>query len=700
MDGVTTSGGVSLTAPDVLYLEADLSQRIKVDGVRLYASDLSKSANVKFYYKNESTDSYTILSTSSGSYYHTTIPAPSAPRYVRATISGVNIDLYEFQIFNDDYIVAFGEDGALLAEYLDDTPVGSTGTPEAIALFNNSSLLTGMAADAYTTIDYTGNDGDNYVKIASSQNGTYCGIDDGVLIESNDLNETIRWSMGAFDNTEVSGSSVIPTTATGTYTTPIFELNNKYNSSYFITEGTASSGTGSISYDENVYNGTIRVRSSDIAPANISEAFVVDYTLHVTNDVRTYQWIPTTNYYATWKSHASGHTSYRGGSVAVNRRNLQVAVQHFLYESAAWADSVIRIYDRAGNLIQSSSHDPSGLWAYQLNVAFEFDKYGGLWGYGNAEGGNSNLLKILVHFDSALGMEYSLEESGIDFVHALAVEMDGDGAWYTDKIDDLLIHRNTIGTLLHSIALNEPRAVCGTLDNGCWVADNADKKFYRYNSNGSRIKTVTIPVNPAYNDAEADKMTTDYEDGFWYLQSDYVYHVTSVGSVDIGPVYIDTDPYEIRGSHDGCYVICSYTNNKLYFIDRTVGAVTKSQSIDSSIRPMFGVASYDVSASLEFKDTDNILPAPYDSVWGAGGSLEWEEVRKDGYFLPKYKYHQIEVTLRGDAVMNKILMPPAIKTEDIQPQQSKNIYIKTDIPAGADITDYSTRLKTWWGVEA
>jgi len=50
MDGNLTSSGVGLDIPDNLYLEVDLSERTKVDGIRIYANDLSKSANIKFYY--------------------------------------------------------------------------------------------------------------------------------------------------------------------------------------------------------------------------------------------------------------------------------------------------------------------------------------------------------------------------------------------------------------------------------------------------------------------------------------------------------------------------------------------------------------------------------------------------------------------------------------------------------------------------
>jgi hypothetical protein len=106
-----------------------------------------------------------------------------------------------------------------------------------------------------------------------------------------------------------------------------------------------------------------------------------------------------------------------------------------------------------------------------------------------------------------------------------------------------------------------------------------------------------------------------------------------------------------------------------------------------------------------FKNTTNIIPVNYDPVWAPGGSLEWKEVKKDGYFLPKVKYHQIEVTLRNNdgvstPTLNKLIISPAVKVQDIQPQTSKNIYIKTVVPDGASIQDYETKLKAWWGVNA
>jgi len=42
-------------------------------------------------------------------------------------------------------------------------------------------------------------------------------------------------------------------------------------------------------------------------------------------------------------------------------------------------------------------------------------------------------------------------------------------------------------------------------------------------------------------------------------------------------------------------------------------------------------------------------------------------------------------------------VPKPIKLEDIMPQTSKNIYLKTDFPPGTANSEYVTQLKCWWG---
>jgi len=683
IDGNTTNSGVVLTASDVLYLEADLSNRIKVDGIYLYASDLTKLANVNFYYKNSAGESYALCTKNVGSYYYATIPDPSAPHYIETIISGIDIELYEFQIFNDDIIVAFGEAGSLYAKYLENTPIGETGSPEAIPIFNNSTDP--MPADAYCCIDYTGNDGDNYIEISSSENGTYYGINDGAILEDNKDNSIYKWDMGEHDNTVVESDNIVlydPTISGGVYISPIFKLDNKYSASYFITNVTTESGTNSVSYNENVYNGTIRIKSSDSDPLDIDEIFwLYSYgTDHKIFKGITYNGNADDDW-VTWVV-SDRHGTY---FTAVDRRTGYVAIsgyydyiQHYGY---------IVIYDYDGNKLYDL--EGGGLGAsvtYRINTNMEFDKYGGLWAY-------SSTYMYLYHFNNKLDTILYTKYDGSAFLYDLAVEMDGDGVWYTDQLNNIIMHLETDGTVLHQLPLSEPRAICGTLDNGCWVIDNTDENAYRYSSGGVLLNTISL-------ERTASRMTTDMNNGFWYINSNHIYHVDSNG---IENVNVEVNqPTKIKGGYNGC-IVWSENQDYVKYIDNE-GSIVRTFTIagvTSTKCP--ALFSFRYEDFVEFQNLTNLIPISYDPVWGLDGSLDWKEVKKDGYFLPKVKYHQTEITLRTvdpttNPSLNKLIISPAIKVQDIQPQTSKNMYIKTVIPDDVDITDYETKLKCWLGI--
>jgi hypothetical protein len=460
-----------------------------------------------------------------------------------------------------------------------------------------------------------------------------------------------------------------PSAFNGTYTSPIFDLQNGYDASYFIVDGTATSGTGSISYDDDTYNGTIRVRSSNTEPLRIDEAFYASNNGSYINYRK----------YSVYDGSYSDYTLLGGNPVgnvfgmAVSRRTGRVSVSSSTY---------LMVADRYGNKIYDVQ---PGNQKYAFNVRMEFDKNDGLWGYDSTY--NRYLRHVSANLSSDLAAVY---DGGSDFLYDLAVEWNGDGVWYTDKLAEVLFHRDAGGALLTSIgAHSQPRAICATTDNGCWVIDNDAESAYRYGFDGGLIKTVLLNRTAIY-------MTYDYNDGFWYINGEYVYHVTSGGTEDAA-VYIGS-PYNLTGTRNGC-LVNSTANNNIKYIDYTSKMVTKTLSMGYD-NYYIGAFSLDIENQNEFKlDIDDFIPASYDPVWGTGGSLEWKEVRKDGYFLPKYKYHQVEVTLRGDAELEKIIMAPAIKVQDIPKGTYKNMYIRSDIPEGADIASYEGRIRAWWGVE-
>jgi hypothetical protein len=997
MDGNLTSSGVSLTTSGNLYLDVDLSQRIKIDGIRLYASDLTKSSNISFYYKNTVTGTYTLLSTSVSSYYYTTIPDPSAPRFVRATVSGVNINLYEFQIFNDDQIVAFGTDGSAYAEYISDTPVGEVGTPEAIAIYNDGT--SNIPADAYVAIDYTGVDADNYLEISTSQNGTYYALSDGVLQESDAEDETYRWSMGTFATTQVVGDKVIvgsavvggtrlgelplvtnttsfntghntwdwdrvnkkmyamgrdsgtlklweylystdtwnyigeidpsgssednfaimcycavsgtnriyamteltgtfgyydidgvennwtsaanpswsyitesrdkvsicsdgtrfiyalssdygnetnkefkrfdtvsgtwtdmsngylqpaytaggastlcnntcltydydrswiylveaseqnsesrsyiqryvistdtwsttylnvqsifstthviqsvsyhsnwvyvscnpfftsgyffrynvstsevqtinlgyehydpdddgpgvyvlaidppaesdfesavyfaqiegqrnylvsynaASTSVGTYTTPIFKLPNKYNASYFIINGDTTSGTGSLSYDSSMYNGTIRVKSSDTAPIIMNEIFLLCNDNTTSTTVHQYE-VYTGDTTYDWYNATDSVGDY---VAAVDRRTGYVAITH------GETTGRVAITNQNGTEQYTASNS-----SYADPEFLEFDKSGGLWHMGDAV---SNA--TLRHFDYQLNVTASLPS--LTGLYDMSAEMDGDGVWYIDSTDGLVVHLDEDCASLGTIVLDDPRAICGKLDNGCWVIDNGDQKAYEYSSAGVLLGTVTLG-------RDGDHMSSDLNDGFYYISGSYVYHVTSAGVEDMD-IYIGSNLDRVYGGHEGC-IVSNSTNRWVKYIDKSTGTVTRTWDVSArttAIRyPALRSIKYD--DYRDFKFTTGAFPASYDPVWGTNGTADWLEVRKDGYFLPKDTYHQVEITVRNAAILEQVVLAPAIKIQDIPRQSYKYMYIRSDVPEGVDVDQYESRLKAWWGV--
>ena len=155
----------------------------------------------------------------------------------------------------------------------------------------------------------------------------------------------------------------------------------------------------------------------------------------------------------------------------------------------------------------------------------------------------------------------------------------------------------------------------------------------------------------------------------------------------------------LKPLYAGC-VAHSSLNDFIALINAN-GTVVRTIYAPSSDSGIPGVLSITYDSNQTYQ-TD-LLPISYDPVWGTDGSLQWKEVRKDGYFLPKDIYHQAEYTLSTNSIQNpkleSVILSPVVKIQDIQPQSYKNMYVRTDIPSYVDIGDYETGLKVWWSVE-
>ena len=203
INGNEADVAVVLNSSEVLCLDVDLVTRIKVSSILLYASDLTKLGNVDFYYKNDSVEDFTLCSKEVNAYaYSAQIPYPSAPSAIRCTVSGIDIDLYEFFIFNEDISVGFGYDGSESYKWLEDTPIGAESPVYEVEIFNNNTA-SDKSINAYVCVDYDGYNESQYLSIASSEEGPYSFVRDGVLFGLNGYS----WAMGTRSNLTIDSTT-------------------------------------------------------------------------------------------------------------------------------------------------------------------------------------------------------------------------------------------------------------------------------------------------------------------------------------------------------------------------------------------------------------------------------------------------------------------------------------------------------------
>jgi hypothetical protein len=495
----------------------------------------------------------------------------------------------------------------------------------------------------------------------------YAGLDATVFMVGVDADENNVYALNAV-------------LTSGTYNTPVLKFDDS-NPSYVMVDVTTTSGDTTVSYNPDYHNGTIRVKSSSTAPEPLNEILVWRESSSPTqyND-QLYRYTVSTAEEELLTEWGDNSQQYRPRLSVGDRRRGNIVVSRWLH--TAYGNSQVYLYDYNLNLLGSKLGDQK----HGANLGLSFDKNGGFWGAVAFSTYNS-----IVHYDidtTILGEE---NFGAAQAAYWCVAEEDGDGAWYTNILSDTVIHKDWECNDTQIITLGTPRALASTSDNGFWVFDESDSTLRKYDSTGSLVLsndwTKTI-----------EHLYTDYQGGCWASTTDnYVYHIRSNGTIDISDIYVAN----IGGIHGGKYgcVVWSTTAVELKYIDRSSGTISRTIDGDQYLGGCSGLLEINVDDHLNYKIEGGILPTPSDPVWGTNGTLEWREIAKDGYFLDKVPYHQFELTLRSTPRVNSITASPTVKLQELQPQTSRDIYVKTNIPAGAAIQNYETRLKAWWGKE-
>lgn len=199
-DTDTTASGIIIQDTDVLYLDISLYKRTRLDGFYAYINVSGDRAialnNINFYYKNNDTEAYQLLNKSFDDDKFFALPTTGvfAPKKMVLTVSGLAATLYEVEVINYDYNIAFGEDGTMLEKLLHAGDIYST-----IPIYNNSNDP--KPATAYVAVQPDSGALCEYVKLSDSADGEYVSIKDtsiGINI-SDDF--TYDFRMGSYVNT-------------------------------------------------------------------------------------------------------------------------------------------------------------------------------------------------------------------------------------------------------------------------------------------------------------------------------------------------------------------------------------------------------------------------------------------------------------------------------------------------------------------
>jgi hypothetical protein len=235
------TSSVYLSGNNILYLDIDLGMRIKIDEIQYYFTSTSSmgsvASGIKFYYRNDDPDSYSLLSTQIDSYYYATISGLSAPRYLRIihTISGTSISgtLNKIQIFNDDTIVNFGEVGTLDSEHFEMDLEEISADIREVKVFNSGPYK----ANAYVFLEYQGNNADTLFSISNNEDGPWYGVkDDNDLVVGYPIWNRAAALTNLYSRQNQIDMSLTSGSTSGTCTTMIFEADEDQRLSNLVIE--------------------------------------------------------------------------------------------------------------------------------------------------------------------------------------------------------------------------------------------------------------------------------------------------------------------------------------------------------------------------------------------------------------------------------------------------------------------------------
>jgi hypothetical protein len=474
----------------------------------------------------------------------------------------------------------------------------------------------------------------------------------------------------------------------------------------------------SIKTSENAVSATIEIRSSDTAPTAEETHHVV--TFEKGYDQVDYYYPVCYNYDGSYKwanetDESYGHSPYFWpGAVAINEWYPDVYNSSNSFAFFSWVNRRTgSMFNRMRfNLYNSSGGRISARWRfdhtddnnYYRSTNAVFAKNGMIYVTYRGIGTEYDRIDVL---DNNTYWSSTLEMTGDQStLYSMCVGgSDWEDLWII-KEDENEIRRYNQTLQLQQAVENQGfgnlNGICQDGEGGFFVGDTqaARRTIWHYDVSGTLVASYDLSdhINSIH------RMKKDWYGGLWILDTvgEQLARFTGDG-VLVGKVSL-LSPQSHSSTRNGCWVK-SVVYDRHYFVDLDI-SVLKQNVAGGDVPDTYDGDNWD-GATAQSIDINGYLDADSldgDTVWGSGGSLEWNEVGKDTNFVPYRSYHQSRITLRSDdgsatPEVEKLALPPAVTLYNVGPQSSKNVYLKTVVPQGTDNALRQTKIRTWFSME-
>lgn len=700
----STSANISVSS-GTLYIECDLGSRVHIDELRYYTTN----SGIKFYYKNESFESYTELTTYySGSYFYTTISGYSAPRFIKteyiATESGI---LNGFVVQNNEDYVDFGEDSTMTSYNINSSLEDAEAQISELFVYNSSP----KTATAKVFIEPQNSAIDNILFISNNSSGPWYGI----YQDEDKISGSYKWDEGSFNNTETSAEVLKLSSGNtyGTYTTKIFDLEEYQKLTYIVSDIYYPNASSILAVDAIDTYETLEVRNSNNRPLDF--VTVIDlYTPDSSNKYLRHRWALDGSLESAWDTTEIWSSSGNYFDIFYDNITDDVYLIDKGFYTGYYGTTNIRfhIFRNNGN----GSHYELSIYSqdYDYSCAYTtyklcFNSYGGFWIYYHY--GSDDIAKYfyLDYYNSSLSRtkRISATDSEGTFLYDMSAVYESEGdLWYTDTDQNAIYKINKSGNIIASRAeTNTIRGVTALNDGGCW---------YISGSNLVRLNSSAVPVDSF--DLGTSTASYVYLDptgeGFWIHDSNFVIYYNSTGSqvfsvelIDLILITAITSDGVITKQHNGstsekpqASYISKYEKRVIRTWNYAINEGGWKGLFDSS---RFGARSY------TYDDINNshssYFPISLDNNWQ---NLSWNKVSLRDYNFSDELYHQLRLSLRADSSSNSpqvngLWTQRAVELLSVPSGNYRSFYLKTDPTdlTQSDTGSYSSSIRAWWYLE-